>query len=66
MKCMQKTYSDSDYDNFWAAIFKACELFRTIAPVVSKHFGYSYNENEDTNMTEYLMKIKNNYFHSES
>lgn len=57
-----KTYSDSDYDNFWAAIFKACELFRTIAQIVSKHFGYTYNQSEDTNMTEYLTKVKNNYF----
>ena len=61
-----KTYSDCDYDNLWAAIFKACELFRTIAPIVSEYFGYIYNQSEDTNMTEYLGKIKNNYFYIES
>lgn len=60
-----KTYSDSDYNNLWMAIFNACELFRTIASIVSLYFGYIYNENEDINMTEYLIKIKNNYFNQE-
>lgn len=57
-----KTYCDSDYNNFWTAVFKACELFRTIAKIVSENFGYTYNQNEDINMTGYLTKIKNNYF----
>lgn len=57
-----KTYSDSDYNNFWASVFKACELFRTIAMTVSGHFGYTYNQSEDTNLTEYLINVKNNYF----
>lgn len=57
-----KTYSDSEYNNLWAAVFKACELFRTIAMIVSEHLGYTYNQSEDTNMTEYVIKIKNNYF----
>lgn len=53
-----KTYSDSNYDNFWTAIFKACELFRTIAPPVAAYFGYTYNQSDDINMTEYLNKVK--------
>lgn len=60
-----KTYSDSDYNNFWVAVFNACELFRTIALIVSEHFGYIYNQSEDTNMTEYLIKVKNNFFNQE-
>lgn len=56
-----KTYSDSDYNNLWSAVFKACELFRTTALAVSEHFGYNYNQSEDTNMREYLVKVKNNY-----
>jgi len=36
------------------------QLFRTIAPIVSEHLGYSYDQDEDTNMTEYLTKVKNN------
>lgn len=57
-----KTYSDSDYNNLWAAIFKVCELFRIVAPVVSNHLGYIYNETEDENITDYLIRIKNNNF----
>lgn len=53
-----KTYSNGNYENLWAAIFKACELFRMIAPAVGKHFGYSYNQNDDENMTEYLKRMK--------
>jgi len=55
-----KTYSDADYDNFWMAIFNACELFRTTALHVGKYFGYVYNQSEDTNMILYLTRIKNN------
>ena len=54
------TYSDSDYRHLWTAIFTACELFRTIAPVVSEPLGYRYNQSEDTNMTMFLVKTKNN------
>jgi aminoglycoside 6-adenylyltransferase len=52
-----KTYSDSDYENLWTSVFTACELFRTIAPPVAEHFGYSYNQDEDINMTGYLEKV---------
>lgn len=52
------TYSDSDYENLWAAVFTVCELFRTVAPAVGNHFGYAYNEQDDENMTAYLKKIK--------
>lgn len=54
-----KTYSDSDYNNFWAAIFIACGLFRTIAQPVADHFGYTYCISEDTNIIDYLNKIRN-------
>ena len=54
-----KTYSDADYENLWRAIFVACDLFRTLALVVSNHFEFSYNKQEDDNMMEYLLKIKN-------
>ncbi|WP_142413890.1 aminoglycoside 6-adenylyltransferase [Hathewaya massiliensis] len=57
-----KTYSDCDYNNFWMSTFNTCELFRTIALIVSEHLGYIYNQSEDTNMTEYLIKVKNNFF----
>lgn len=52
-----KTYSG--FDNLWQAIFAACELFRTIAPVVGRYFGYEYNKSDDENMTAYLKKMMN-------
>lgn len=56
------TYSDSDCDRFWTAVFTACKLFRTIAAEVAEYFGYAYNQSDDENMTEYLEKIKNNAY----
>jgi len=53
-----KTYSDSDYDNLWAAIFMACGLFRTLAQPVAEYFGYNYNLIEDANMIEYLIGMR--------
>lgn len=53
-----KTYTDSDYDHFWAAVFTACELFRVVAVPVAEYFKFTYNQNDDQNMTEYLNKVK--------
>lgn len=55
-----KTYSDGDYNNLWDAVFISCGLFRITATAVSKELRYNYNHNEDVNMTEYLIKVKNN------
>ncbi len=54
----EKTYSDSDYTNFWAALFTACELFRMLAQTVAKHFDYSYCYADDANMMAYLHSVK--------
>ncbi|MCL2321606.1 MAG: aminoglycoside 6-adenylyltransferase [Oscillospiraceae bacterium] len=54
-----KTYSDSDYDHLWTAIFTACDLFRTIANIVAEYFGYEYNKNDDDGMMKYLNMVKN-------
>ncbi len=52
-----KTYSD--FEMLWSAVFAACELFRTVAPVVGQYFGYMYNKDDDNNMTQYLNKMMN-------
>ncbi len=52
-----KTYSNCEM--LWSAIFTACELFRTVATVVGEHFSYEYNQSDDDNMMEYLIKMKN-------
>jgi len=53
------TFSNSEYDNFWTAIFTACKLFRTVALQVGEYFGYVYNEDEETGMIEYLKWVQN-------
>ncbi len=52
-----KTYSNCEM--LWSAIFTACELFRTVASEVGRHFGYLYNISDDDNMVQYLTKMKN-------
>ena len=54
------TYSDSGYGHLWTAVFTGCELFRTMAKIVAEKFGYTYNISEDENMTEYMLKVKEN------
>ncbi len=57
-----KTYCDSNYDNFWEAIFISCDLFRKTALTVASHFDYTYNNQEGINMVEYLNNVKNNKY----
>ena len=54
-----KTYSDSDYHNFWNAIFTACKLFRTVALAVSRYFEYTYRQHEEDGIMDYLNKVRN-------
>jgi len=58
-KLLCETYSDSNYDNFWDAIFKMCELFRETAKIVAEYFNFEYIQSDDDNMTGYLNYIKN-------
>lgn len=53
-----KTYLN--YENLWESIFTACELFRTVASAVAKHLAYEYNQSDDDNMMQYLVRMKNN------
>lgn len=57
----ERTYSDSNYDNLWNAVFVACELFRSLAIKVAEHFVYTYNSREDENMMKYLNMVKGIY-----
>lgn len=54
-----KTYCDCNYENIWAAVFSACELFRATAVAVAEHMGYTYEKQDDENMITYLMRVKN-------
>lgn len=54
----KRTYSNSCYDNMWDSIFVACELFRTLAKDVAEAFLFTYRVDDDTNMTEYLERVR--------
>lgn len=51
------TYSDSDYDHLWKAVFNACDLFRDTAVEVADSCGFTYNKADDENMTAYLRHL---------
>lgn len=55
-KKLQGTYCDSNYENLWKSIEVMTELFREIGKTVGKILGYEYNEEEDKNIMEYLVK----------
>lgn len=57
-----KTYCDSKYENFWDAIFIACELFSTIATEVANQFDFTYNKQDNENMLMYLNNFKHNSY----
>lgn len=54
----KETYSDHNYENFWRSIFVACELFRKLAQDVAGNLSFKYPINDDRNMTEYLMHVR--------
>ncbi|HWT73512.1 MAG TPA: aminoglycoside 6-adenylyltransferase [Mobilitalea sp.] len=56
------TYSESDYNSFWKAIFVACDLFHLLAVRVGSYLGYQYNHQDDENMRIYLNHVKNKVY----
>ncbi len=54
----RKTYSDSDYENTWEAVFIACDLFRVLATEVAKRLSFDYLHYDEHNMTEYLKGVR--------
>ncbi|MCL2108133.1 MAG: aminoglycoside 6-adenylyltransferase [Oscillospiraceae bacterium] len=54
-----KTYSDSNYENFWAAVFSGCELFRSAALRVAGEMGFCYDEGEERGSVNYLNQCRN-------
>jgi len=54
----ESTYADRDHEQFWDAVFAACELFRTLATDVASDCGYKYNMSDDEQMTGYLKQVQ--------
>ena len=52
------TYSGSNYVDIWTAIYGMCDLFHTLAIAVAAHFGFTYRQNEEAGIREYLRMVK--------
>ena len=56
---LEKTYSDSNFDNIWEFLFTMGRLFRRLANEVASAYGFKYPQDDDKRVTEYLWRIKN-------
>lgn len=54
------TYSGSDYADIWSAIDLMCDLFHTMALMVAAHFNFTYRQEEEAGMREYLRMVERN------
>lgn len=56
---LEKTYSDSDFERTWGALFSMGSLFRRIAKTVAENFGFAYPQQDDDNVSGFIRRIKN-------
>ncbi|HBN82282.1 MAG TPA: hypothetical protein DDZ89_00380, partial [Clostridiales bacterium] len=52
------TYSGSNYRDIWEAVDTMCNLFHTPAVTVAAYFDFSYRQDEEDGMREYLEIVK--------
>jgi aminoglycoside 6-adenylyltransferase len=52
------TYSGSSYADIWESIDAMCDLFHTLAVTVAAHFGFTYRQNEEAGIREYLRMVR--------
>jgi aminoglycoside 6-adenylyltransferase len=55
---LERSYSDSNFDNIWESLFTMGSLFRHMAIVVASHFGFRYPQQDDDNVSAYIRRIK--------
>lgn len=52
------TYSGSNYTDIWVAVATMCNLFNTLAVAVAEHFDFTYRQDEEDGIREYLRMVK--------
>ena len=52
------TYSGSNYTDIWAAVDTMCNLFHTLALTVAEHFDFTYRQEEEDGIRQYLRMVK--------
>ncbi len=55
------TYSGSDYADIWAAVNVMCDLFHTLALKVAAHFSFTYRQEEEEGMREYMRLVREEF-----
>lgn len=51
------TYPDAEPEHIWQSLFQMSELFRTLAKQVAAHFRYTYSENDNQRVSNYLKHV---------
>jgi len=52
------TYAGSNYREIWKSVFVMCDMFHALALVVAEHFGFSYRQDEEDGIREYIRITK--------
>lgn len=52
------TYTGSEYTDIWAAVDTMCNLFHNLAVTVAEYFGFTYRQDEEDGIREYLRMVK--------
>jgi aminoglycoside 6-adenylyltransferase len=55
---LERTYADSRPDHTWEALFVMGDLFRKVSRSVASSFGFTYPEQDDRNVSNYLRRIQ--------
>jgi aminoglycoside 6-adenylyltransferase len=56
------TYSGSNYADIWSAIEAMWDLFHMLALTVATHFNFTYRQDEEDGIREYMSMVKANEF----
>ncbi len=52
------TYAGGNPEDIWKAVFAMCGLFHTLALPVAAHGGFSYRQDEEDGIREYLRSVR--------
>lgn len=55
---LESSYAGAGIEENWAALFKTIDLFRQVAIEVATHLGYSYPQDLDQGVAQYVEKIR--------
>lgn len=54
----KKTYPDADYEHIWQAYDAVTELWSYTGKAVAENMGFSYPEEDEKNMLEFIQKLR--------